>query len=194
MRRAAWAAAAAIGVLAALLPLPPAAVERWYSRGLFPPLQRTLTWTSNLVPFALFDVLWIGAIAASAILVYRSRQYGWRKGLRHVAAVVACAAVAVYLFFLATWGLNYRRVPMVEKVAFDETRITRKAHLALGDRAVATLNADYADAHARPIDLDGLRAVRILKRTARSVERRSSPDNRSGRCSGGTSTRRRLPA
>ena len=139
------------------LPLPADAIERWYSRGVFPPLQRTLTSISNLVPFAIFDVLWIAAVAASAILVYRSRRHGLRKGAIHVAVVIACGAVAVYLAFLALWGLNYRRVPLVDKVAFDETRITRVAHLALGDRAVATLNADYARAHERPVDLNGLR-------------------------------------
>jgi hypothetical protein len=159
IRRAAWAAAAVVAALAAVLPLPPDSIERWYSRGLFPPLQRVLTSFSNVVPFALFDVLWIGAVAASAILVYRSRRCGWRKGLVHVATVIACAVVAVYLFFLAAWGLNYRRVPLVEKIAFDEARITKSAHFELGDRAVAILNADYADAHARAIDLERLRAA-----------------------------------
>jgi hypothetical protein len=157
IRRAAWAAAFAVAALAAVLPLPAAAIERWYSRGLFPPLQRTLTSISNIVPFALFDVLWIGAVAAAVILVYRHRADGWRKGSIHVAVALVCAGVVVYLAFLGAWGLNYRRVPLVEKVAFDEERITGAAHAALGDRAVAALNADYARAHAGPIDLDALR-------------------------------------
>jgi hypothetical protein len=156
-RRAFWAAAAGVAVLAAVLPLPAGAVERWYSRGVFPPLQRILTSISNLVPFAIFDVLWIGAIAASAILVYRSWRLGLRQATMRVAATIACGAVAVYLAFLSAWGLNYRRIPLVEKVAFDEARITREAHLALGDRAVATLNAEYGPAHERPVDLDALR-------------------------------------
>jgi hypothetical protein len=159
MRRAAWAAAFAIALLAALLPLPPVLVERWYSHGVFPPLQRVLTTISNLVPFALFDMLWIGAVAAAAILIYRSRAYGWRRGVFHVSLVLACTAAAVYLVFLAVWGLNYRRVPLADKMVFDEERITTAAHAALGDRAVATLNADYAAAHQRPLDLDALRAA-----------------------------------
>ena len=157
MRRAVWAAAFAIASLAALLPLPAGGVERWYSHGVFPPMQRVLTTISNLVPFALFDVLWIGAVAASAVLVYRSRALGWRKGLIHVGVVLACGAAVVYLAFLAAWGLNYRRVPIAEKVVFDEERITAAAHAALGDRTVATLNADYARAHERPLDLASLR-------------------------------------
>jgi hypothetical protein len=157
IRRAVWAVSAVLAIVAAVVPLPPDAVERWYSHGLFPPLQRVLTTISNLVPFAIFDVLWIGAIAASAILVYRSRVHGWLRGLGHVLLVLAGGAVAVYLAFLVAWGLNYRRVPMAEKVEFDEERISEAAHLALGNRAVATLNADYAHAHERPLDLGVLR-------------------------------------
>lgn len=159
IRRAAWAAASAIAILAALLPLPPATIERWYSHGAFPVLQRVLTTISNLVPFAIFDVLWVGAIAGFAILVYRLRSLEWQRALVRVAVVIACSAVLVYLAFLAAWGLNYRRVEMAEKVVFDESRITAAAHAALGDRAVATLNRDYAAAHARPLDLDRLRAA-----------------------------------
>ena len=156
IRRAAWAAAVVAALLAALLPMPPAAVEHWYSRRLFPPLQEMLTSLSNLVPFALFDVLWIGAIAAAAVLVYRSRVFGWRKGALHVLVVLLCGASALYLAFLAAWGLNYRRLPLSEKMIVDEERITAAAHAALGDRAVATLNAEYARAHQQAPDLNGL--------------------------------------
>lgn len=158
IRRLAWGFAFLVAVAAAALPLPAHVIERWYSRGVFPALQRSLTTISNLVPFALFDVLWIGAVAAAAILAYRQRD-DWRRGVRRVVTVFACAAVIVYLGFLATWGLNYRRVPLDEKVVFDEERITAPAHAALGDWAVATLNAEYAAAHHGPVDLEGLRAA-----------------------------------
>jgi hypothetical protein len=158
IRRAAWALLFAVAVAAALVPLPAAEVERWYSHGVFPPLQRTLTTVSNVVPFALFDVLWIGTIATLAVLVRRQvHAHGWRGGLMRTAGAVARAAVVAYLAFLAAWGLNYRRVPMFEKVRFDPDRITSEATNALGDWAVAELNADYGRAHAAPIPLDRLR-------------------------------------
>ena len=34
-------------------------------------------------------------------------------------------AAATYLVFLAVWGLNYRRMPLEEKLEFDEALITR---------------------------------------------------------------------
>jgi hypothetical protein len=158
IRRAAWVAAFIVAALAALLPLPPEAVERWYSRAFFPPLQRGLTTISNLVPFALFDVLWIAAAAAVAVLAYRRFSAGgWLRGTVGVALLLGCGGAAVYLAFLTTWGLNYRRVPLAEKVVFDPARITSTAHAALGDRAVAVLNAEYPGAHAAPAKLDSLR-------------------------------------
>jgi hypothetical protein len=115
---------------------------------------------SNAVPFALFDVLWIAAAAAIAVVTYRRfRADGWRRGSARVALVLVCSAVAIYLAFLATWGLNYRRVPLVDKVAFDPSRITAAAHAELGDRAVAVLNSQYARAHEGPVNLEALRAA-----------------------------------
>ena len=158
--RALWAAAFVVATVAALAPLPAPLVERWYSRGLFPLLQRVLTSASNAVPFALFDVLWIGGVACAAVLAYRRiRAHGWRAGAIRVVVTLVCAAVLVYLAFLAGWGLNYRRVPLVDKVIFDERRVTPEAHEQLGDRAVTLLNTYYGAAHERPVDLTALRTA-----------------------------------
>ena len=46
---------------AAVVPLPAAFVERVYSAGAYPVLQRVLTSFSNRVPFALIDVLVLAA-------------------------------------------------------------------------------------------------------------------------------------
>lgn len=151
-RRIAWVAVVALAIVMAAAPLPQGIVERWYSNGTFPVVQRLLTPVSNLVPFALFDALWIAAIAAAAIVLRRRiLASGWKHGILHAAAALLCAAAVTYLAFLATWGLNYRRVPLIEKVVFDPDRVTRDASLTLGDWAVAELNERYADAHAAPM-------------------------------------------
>lgn len=158
--RALWAAAFLIAAVAALAPLPAPLVERWYSRGLFPPLQRILTSGSNAVPFALFDVVWIGGAAFLGLIAYRRiRAHGWRAGAIRVVVTLVCGAVVLYLAFLAGWGLNYRRVSLVDKVVFDERRVTPEAHGQLGERAVTLLNTHYAAAHAHPVNLEALRAA-----------------------------------
>ena len=176
----AWFAVFALAAAGALAPLPAPLVERWYSLAIYPPIQRTLTMASNLVPFAAFDVLWIGAIAVAAIFVRRQvAARGWRRGALRVAVGFARAAAVAYLAFLATWGLNYRRLPMFEKVVFDPSRITHAANATLGEWAVAELNADYAAAHRAPMPIDRLRdalgeTLRVM-RAPRIVAGRPKP-------------------
>ena len=142
---------------AALLPLPAWAVERWYSRLVYPALQHVLTPISNLVPFALFDGLLVLAVCTAAIAGVRAvRRSGWLRGALWMARAAMAAAAATYLVFLATWGLNYRRVPMNEKVDFEPSRISRAAALDLGGTSVAVVNRLHARAHASDLSLDAL--------------------------------------
>ena len=158
-RRITWAVVA-VALAAAIAPIPPGLVERWYSRGLYPPLQRVLTGVSNRVPFALFDLLCVAATIAVALLLYRRvRAGGWRRGGLASAVGLLRAASVVYLVFLATWGLNYRRVPLYDKVQFTPGRITRDAAVALGDRGVRELNRLYRAAHEHPVPLPALAAA-----------------------------------
>lgn len=159
-RTAAGVALFAAALAAAIAPIPAWAVERWYSQGFYPLLQRLLTPLSNLAPFALFDVLWVSAAAASAAVAYRRiRADGWRTGSLRLLFGALQGAAALYLLFLATWGLNYRRVPLVEKLAFHPDQITRAGATRLGDENAAALNALYASAHESPASLASLDAA-----------------------------------
>lgn len=159
-RRAAWTAVCAVAVVAALAPLPRAWIESWYSRGLYRWIQRILTTASNLSPLPLFDGLLLAAVAAAAVATYRAvRARGWKRGTLRAGRLLLCAAAVVYLVFLATWGLNYRRVPLTSKLAFDTARITPAAAAGLAARTVRALNKLYAGAHDGETDLTGLAAA-----------------------------------
>ncbi len=138
----------AIGL--ALAPLPAPLVERWYSRGLYPPLQSHLTGVSNLVPVALLDVA--AAALLVALLVGSWRAGGWRARLRWLAARLLVVGAVVYILFLATWGLNYRREPLERKMDFDSSRITREGLVRLANDAVGRANARHQAAHAQTLD------------------------------------------
>lgn len=179
--RVARAAVVLAALAAALLPIPAAAVERWYSSGLYPALQRVVTPISNLAPIALFDVLCVCGVIAAALLVYRRvSTQGWRGGLRQVATTVIVGAAVAYLAFLAMWGLNYRRLPLVEKLAFDPGRIRQDAARELGGVNAATLNRLYAAAHPGTLSLPSLAAsfqqtIRELGARAPMVPGRPKP-------------------
>jgi hypothetical protein len=166
---------------ALLLPLPPDMVERWYSTGVYPLLQRGVTSLSNLVPFALLDVLivvgpiaWVALAARDIRRSTRRRQTVARWIVRTVAA-----AGALYLLFLAMWGLNYRRVPLDRKLHFDASAVTATAARDAAQLAVSRLNALYTEAHAQVTDdaNDSLaqafaRATKELGATAATVPAR----------------------
>lgn len=143
-----------LALIAALAPVPASLVERWYSRGVYPPLQRALTTTSNIVPFAIFDVLLIAAVPVVVLGVRRNiRAEGWLAGAARSGVQAVTLAAIVYLVFLASWGLNYRRTPLAEQLAFDQERVNGPAVEALVRRAVSELNAFHDAAHSRELPI-----------------------------------------
>ena len=155
-------------VAAGLAPVSSGTVERLFSTRIYPSIQRSLTPLTNAVPFAVFDLLTLGAAALLIVALWRgiARARGARSvrpllpTLRHVAV----AAAVVYLAFLGLWGFNYRRIPMTERLVLDRAAPGADAVVALGLDAVGRLNALHAEAHrvgwqAPPWDDRALRAA-----------------------------------
>ena len=152
MNRVAMACVVAAAGIAAVLPWPAAAVERWYSTGLYPLLQQPMTELSNHVPFAIADVALVAAISAWLFMaVFQLRRSGRRQirmALGRIAARTVVAAAVIYLAFLALWGLNYRRLPLERKLGFNAGALTPDAARATTMVAVSRVNELYAPAHA----------------------------------------------
>jgi hypothetical protein len=133
-----------LALAAALAPLPAPLVESWYASRVYPSLQPAVTGLSNRAPFAFFDALIAAAavwLVATAVRIVR----GPRKGSRLFAAFrasanVAALAAVVYLAFLLLWGLNYRRVPLDQRVDFARTRVTPAAARSLAAKVVERAN------------------------------------------------------
>jgi hypothetical protein len=143
--------AIALALVAGFAPINARFVERWYSTGLYPIIQRGLTPVSNLVPFALLDILAVGGVCLVLVVLVRSvrtarRKRKWTLLLVTLARLVTSAAV-IYLVFLLLWGLNYRRVSMADRLVLDGDA-SPEAILDLGRVAVRQLNTMYAAAHS----------------------------------------------
>jgi hypothetical protein len=139
------------GAAALLAPMNAAIVERYYSTGVYLRLQPALTFVSNLSPVAIFDVLIVATVLiwiSLAVLDRFWQRRAWTMvALRMIGRTVVLAA-AVCLVFLAVWGLNYRRIPLAEKVPFDTKAITPAALVELTTEAVENVNMLYEAAHA----------------------------------------------
>ena len=141
-----------IAAVAALAPIPARAVERYYSSGLYPVWQSWATTVSNAAPIALFDVLLAGIAVAWLILagrdVARWRARGAGRTAGRVLARTTVWAAIVYLAFVASWGLNYQRVRLADRLDFDNARVSDAGVRALVTLAVTRLNALHPVAHS----------------------------------------------
>ena len=150
----------AIALSAALVPMPPDLVERWYSQGAYPVIQRALTPASSLLPVALLDIASVGLLlAALTFVVRRWRLHGGRRAAMEAAFHVVWSAAVVLLLFTCLWGLNYRRIPIEQKVDYDASRVTPGAIVRFGELAVARVNALEASAERRTGGAAGLAAL-----------------------------------
>ena len=136
-----------VAIAAATLPVSSRFVERWYSSGFYPAIQSRVTPLTNLIPIALLDLA--GAIVVGMFVRRAARMRGSRPAVlvRDALGALVVFAAALYLVFLVLWGFNYRRQPLVQKLAFDSNRVTRASAVALAEEAVDRVNALHAAAH-----------------------------------------------
>lgn len=151
-----------LAVAAAAAPIPPPFVEEQYSTRLYPAMQRAITSVSNATAVAWFDGFLLGgAIVVLLLLVRRGR-------ILNLLAFAAC----LWLLFLTIWGFNYRRVPLREKLTYDQQRLTDENVTRVARTAVDQINRLHAPAHgAKAVALNDL-AIALapaMERAARTL-------------------------
>jgi hypothetical protein len=141
----------ALAAVALLAPISSSLVDRYYAP-LYGPWQRIVTPLFDWMAFAPFDVWLVVTLVAFGLLARRAWRRAAPGGTRRLGVValnVIVAVSAVYLWFLASWGLNYRRAPLTARLDISRERVTAAAVQALAARTVAELNRLHADAWAR---------------------------------------------
>jgi hypothetical protein len=99
-------------------------VERWYSRGFYPPFSSGLRAVLGWLPFSAGDLLYGAAVCFLAWRLFVGFRWAWRRQLRqHLTTRAFVRAVkvllSVYLIFQVFWGLNYSR-PRYRRAAFAQ--------------------------------------------------------------------------
>jgi hypothetical protein len=117
-----WSVVAPVlAIIAFFLPIPAWAIDDFYSRDMYTWLQRVMTTATNILPFALLDLILMLAVIGVLYRIYRlyrvARQRGvidalW-EGFRRAIRALSIA----FLLFLWAWGFNYRRLPLEGAVA-----------------------------------------------------------------------------
>ena len=154
------AAIVLVAISLALAPFPPQTIERVYSTNWYLRIQAFLTTASNTIPIAWLDLaVACLVIAGVELVISRIRRFGPKPALVLNLLTAARAAAWLYVCFLALWGLNYRRVPLEQKLDYDQTRVTREATIAFANTAVAAVNQGYAVAHGARSTTDALESA-----------------------------------
>jgi len=105
-----------IAVIAAVVPIPQWMVDQFYSREMYPWLQGIMTTGTNILPFAVLDIILIGLIIGvlhrMVRLFHVTRQRGVIDALWEALRRVIRATSIIAILFLWAWGFNYRRLPL----------------------------------------------------------------------------------
>jgi hypothetical protein len=172
MRRLLELALVVFAAAVALTPLPRSAVERMYSRGLYPLIQPRLTGFSNTIAIALFDVTLLVIVTAAFLLwIVRLRRAAHGRLLRTAGMLLldtTAIAALLYCWFLAAWGLNYQREPLRTQLDFQEDRITAEGLHELALRDVDAMNALYDAANHGPWPAPGETPAKLQAAFARA--------------------------
>ncbi|MEP7305042.1 MAG: DUF3810 family protein [Acidobacteriota bacterium] len=169
-----------VAAVTAIVPLSPRWVERAYSTSLYRTVQRLLTTCSNLVPFALFDLLIVVAICAwvgAAVVDLRGGR-PWRRFVGRFLLRTAVMTATFYIAFLLLWGLNYRRVRLSEKLQIDEASISPDSASVAMATAIEQLNALHVRAHDKgwaPLSVIDPDLVDAFARADRDLGGRTPP-------------------
>ena len=130
-------------------------VENWYSRTIYPVISTAAAMFADAVPFSWLDVVIPAGLILLVLAVHHRRFY-----------LLANVVAALYLIFFWSWGLNYHRQPLVEKVPSDTTRIDAGGIERFAKEAAERINSLYLEKQRRPMD-DGRMREEVVRRVRR---------------------------
>jgi hypothetical protein len=149
-----WVIAPLLAAAVFFAPVPAWVVDQFYSRDMYPWLQSWFTAFSNLLPFAVLDLLIALALVAVVLrgrrLLNVSRERGVMDAMWETIRRVVRAVSIVALLFLWGWGCNYRRLPL-EQALPDRTATVPTPELL----RAAVLDANALAARLHPIAAAG---------------------------------------
>ena len=101
-------------------------IEQHYSEGIYVPIRRAISTITSLVPFSVAEWLFYFLIVGiSALLLVRLIQLLLRKIkfsrlIRTLASILLASGIVLNLFYV-TWGFNYFREPLAQRMELSVT-------------------------------------------------------------------------
>ncbi|MCA0399008.1 MAG: DUF3810 domain-containing protein [Bacteroidetes bacterium] len=124
----------------------PAAVEQYYSNGIYPVISRILRFLFGWVPFSVGDILYLVIGVWLLVTVYRAIRAIWqrrvdgqwlfRSGMR-----VILVWLWIYIIFNLFWGLNYNRLGIAHQAGVQVAPYTTEELDSLVSKLVFRLDS-----------------------------------------------------
>lgn len=128
-------------IIVTLVQLLPGAGD-FYAQCVYPVIARPLSFVSGLVPFSVSEVFYTLCLALLLLYPVVSRMMLGRLW-RSVLFVEAKLILGLYVWFYATWGLNYAQSDFYRRTAIQRASYDAHALLQFADDYVASLNEAY---------------------------------------------------
>lgn len=153
-------------------------IERYYSTGVYPAIDRGVRALTSPLPFCLGDLLF--AIAVVWLVRFWIVTIRRARGARTRAAGIALArtlavACAIYVWFDISWAYNYARIPLAQKVVVHDDRTDENSVATFADRTVDRLSQLADAAHRERSDGDAF-ANRLVPTFDATIARLGSHD------------------
>ncbi len=155
-------ASLAVLAAAALLSRRPQWVELYYSEGWSNAWGTGLSLLSGQTSGSLAEILilalllWLGVSALLGLRRIRQGRCSWRQSLRKgMLRLLTVAAVVAALFYI-TWGLNYSRPPMADRMGWQQWSAQENSQQGIEElsrlclQLVEAANQAYRQAHGGP--------------------------------------------
>lgn len=127
----------------------PAAVERYYSNGLYPLISRALRFIFGWIPFSIGDILytlvavWLLRSLYKLIIAIVQKRVNANFLLR-VGVKVMTAWLWIYVIFNLNWGLNYNRTGIAHQAGLEVTPYATPEVDTLVSTLISKMNALHA--------------------------------------------------
>jgi hypothetical protein len=93
----------------------PDLVEKYYSNGIYPYISNFSRILFGKFSFSVGDVLYFFFLIYVIFAIWKSR-YSWISSWKHILLKISGVFSVIYFLFHITWGYNYYRVPLFEKM------------------------------------------------------------------------------
>lgn len=124
----------------------PAAIENWYSTGIYKGIANILRLLTRWVPFSIGDLLYILLIISIIIAIIRFFLQ-LQKGILNRNTLISFGLrlfgkiLSVYIIFRLLWGLNYDRLGIGYQLKLSKKAYDTEEVIQLTNRLIDSLNA-----------------------------------------------------